>query len=109
MLARIAAQAYARFSAFASNVTRAAQMQKHPQASGNMALEYAKHINQENTQEARKFQIKQLRDTGTLDNLQNILNESEERLLRKLFADRPLQSGSIQNMVLKGSRLDGRY
>lgn len=109
MLARIAAQAYQRFSAFADNVVRAAQSQQQPQVAGNTALQKSDSFNKENTQEARKFQIKQLRDTGTLDNLQKILHESEEKLLRKLFADRPLQSEPVQNVVVKGTRLDGRY
>jgi len=36
----------------------------------------------------RDQQLNQLRETGTLDNLQSILNESEKSLLQKLFSDR---------------------
>ena len=36
---------------------------------------------------ARKAQLKQLRETGTLENLRSILSEDEETLLEKLFPD----------------------
>lgn len=40
------------------------------------------------TQEIQEKQVRQLRETGTLDNLQTILDESEKVLLKKLFPDR---------------------
>ncbi|HKJ69853.1 MAG TPA: hypothetical protein VKA68_17990, partial [bacterium] len=53
------------------------------------ALEHTAHSSSRGAmQEIREKQVQQLRETGTLDNLQVILDESEKALLRKLFPDR---------------------
>ncbi len=54
--------------------------------------------------QTQKVQLKQLRETGTLENLRSILSEDEESLLGKLFPERwNGYSGSGKNLPVQSS------
>ncbi len=66
------------------------QKQSHPGSQD--AAVHRKNVEQEAPSSprggAQEKQVQQLRETGTLENLQAILDESEKALLKKLFPER---------------------
>jgi len=102
MITRLTA-AYTRFSrqmhqSYKTSLSELVQ----PQSVRNTPQESQQVKNQENL---REQQLEELRSTGTLKNLEAILNEDEKSLLRKLFPEK-VRSYSPDGQLVTNSKAD---
>lgn len=102
MITRLTA-AYTRFSRQMHNTYKTSLSELvQPRSVGNPQQESHQAKSEENL---RERQLDELRSTGTLKNLESILNEDEKSLLRKLFPEK-VQSYSPDGQLITNGQAD---